>query len=69
MLLYLVKHSHPDLSNAVRELTKVLDGATEAHWLALMRVIKYTFETNNYCLKLRPNMEDENYTIEAYSDS
>jgi hypothetical protein len=32
MLLYLVKHSRPDISNAVRELTKVLDGATSAHW-------------------------------------
>jgi hypothetical protein len=31
MLLYLVKHSRPDISNAVRELTKVLDGATNAH--------------------------------------
>jgi hypothetical protein len=31
MLLYLVKHSRPDISNAVRELTKVLDGATLAH--------------------------------------
>jgi hypothetical protein len=32
MLLYLVKHSRPDISNAVRELTKVLEGATNAHW-------------------------------------
>jgi hypothetical protein len=31
MLLYLVKHSRPNLANAVRELSKVLDGATEAH--------------------------------------
>ena len=45
MLLYLVKHSRPDLSNAVRELTKVLDGATEAHWKAMVRVIKYVFQT------------------------
>jgi hypothetical protein len=31
MLLYLAKHSRPDISNAVRELTKVLDGANNAH--------------------------------------
>ncbi len=28
MLLYLIKHSRPDIANAVRECTKVLDGAT-----------------------------------------
>ena len=30
MLLWLVKHSRPDIANAVRELTKVLDGASAA---------------------------------------
>jgi hypothetical protein len=30
-VLYLAKHSRPAISNAVRELTKVLDGATNAH--------------------------------------
>jgi hypothetical protein len=69
MLLYLIKHSRPDLSNAVRELTKVLDGATEGHWLAMLRVVKYTLETKNYVLKIHPSMEQEGYTIEAYSDS
>ena len=29
MLLYLVKHSRPDIANCVRELSKVLDGPTE----------------------------------------
>ena len=29
MLLYLVKHSRPDIENPVRELSKVLDGATQ----------------------------------------
>ena len=30
-LLYLLKHSRPDLSNSVCELTKVMDGANKAH--------------------------------------
>ena len=30
MLLYLVKHSRPDIANCVRELSKVLDGPSEA---------------------------------------
>ena len=29
MLLYLVKHSRPDIANATRELSKSMDGATE----------------------------------------
>jgi hypothetical protein len=36
MLLYLVKRSRPEISDAVRELTKVLDGATSAHWKAMI---------------------------------
>jgi Reverse transcriptase (RNA-dependent DNA polymerase) len=39
MLLYLVKHSRPDISNATRELSKVGDGATQAHWKQLLRAI------------------------------
>jgi hypothetical protein len=31
MLLYLVKHSRPDIANEVRELSKVADGATTSH--------------------------------------
>jgi len=30
MLLYLVKYARPDIANAVRELTKCMDGATMA---------------------------------------
>jgi hypothetical protein len=40
ILLYLVKHSRPDISNAVRELSKVADGATPGHWNTMTRLIK-----------------------------
>jgi hypothetical protein len=30
MLLYLVKHSRPNIANAIQELSKVMDGATPA---------------------------------------
>jgi hypothetical protein len=56
MLLYLINNSLPDLSNAVSKLTKVLDGATEGHWLAMLRVVKYTLETRNYVLKIHPSI-------------
>jgi hypothetical protein len=47
MLLCLVKHSIPDIANAVRELSKVTDGATDAHWKALLRVEKYVLSMEN----------------------
>ena len=68
MLLYLVKHSRPDLSNSVRELAKVMDGATEAHWKDMMRAIKYVIDTKEFCLLLK---EDDTKAglIEAFCDS
>lgn len=68
MLLYLIKHSRPDLSNSIRELTKVLDGATPAHWKAMLRVIKYVFDTKMYALKLKPNTNDK-IILKGISDS
>ena len=47
MLLYLVKYSRPDLSNTVRELSKVNSGATSEHVRSLVRVIKFKLDTRN----------------------
>ena len=44
-LLYLLKHSRHDLSNNVRELSKVMDGATKVHMKMLRRVIKFVIDT------------------------
>lgn len=69
MLLYLVKHSRPDLSNAVRELSKVADGATEAHWKSLMRTIQYVFQTPNFGLRIQPKHHKRLFYLEGLSDS
>ncbi len=50
-LLYLVKHSRPDLLNSVRELSKVMDGANEGPMKAMLRAIKYVEVTRNLRLK------------------
>jgi hypothetical protein len=47
MLLYWVKHSLPDISNSVREFSKVAAGANEAHFNALLRTIKYFIDTEH----------------------
>ena len=54
MLLWLVKHSRPDIANCVRELSKVLDGTTEAAYKEMLRVIKYVLDTKNLGLKIEP---------------
>ena len=70
MLLYLVKHSRPEISNAVRELSKVGDGATKSHWKDLMRTIKYVIDTKDRGLKIRPLYPDNStYTLEGITDS
>ena len=70
MLLYLVKHSRPDIANAVRELSKVADGATPGHWKALIRVVKYILDTSNLALKIKPKMQTEHlFHMEGISDS
>jgi hypothetical protein len=70
MLMYLVKHSRPDLSNAVRELTKILDVAAPAHWKALIHVVKYVLDTKLLALKLQPKFKlDKSFILEGFSDS
>jgi hypothetical protein len=74
MLLYLVKHSRPDISNAVRELSKVADGATYSHWKALLRTIKYVLDTKNEALTISPRLQvtpknPQGFYLEGISDS
>ena len=68
-LLYLLKHSRPDLSNSVRELTKVMDGANAAHLKALYRAIKYVKQTQHLKLRLKPMETKDTWTMKAYCDS
>ncbi len=57
MLLYLIKHSRPDIANAVCECTKVLDGAMEYAYHEMLRIIKYVFDTKDYGLRIEPIYE------------
>jgi hypothetical protein len=66
MLLYLVKLSRPDVSNAVRELSKVMDGATSDHVEMLHRVIKFVLITRERGVLINPNLERE---VHAFVDS
>jgi hypothetical protein len=69
MLLYLVKHSRPDIAYTVRELPKDADGATANHWNEMIHVIKYVLDTENYGLKLKPSKNKDGFYLEGVSDS
>ena len=71
MLLYLVKHSRPDIANAVRELSKVMDGPTPAAMKELKRVIKFVLDTKDYGLNMAPKSQEDNtkWTLQVYTDS
>jgi hypothetical protein len=71
MLLYLVKHSRPDISNAVRELSKSMDGASLAAFKELKRVIKFVLDTKTMGLKMNPKITTDisEWDIVVYTDS
>ena len=54
MLLYLVKHSCPDLANVTRELSKENDHVNPAAYNELLHVIKYFLNIKNLGLKIEP---------------
>jgi hypothetical protein len=69
MLLYLVKYSRPDISNSFRELSKVADGATEAHFKALLHTVKYVIDPEHLGLLLQPKLNEDGFYLEGISDS
>ena len=70
MLLYLVKHSRPDIANAVRELTKVLDCPTLIAMKEMKRIIKFVLDTKTFGLKIHPRKpKDECWDMICYTDS
>jgi hypothetical protein len=69
MFLYLVKHSCPDISNSVRDLSKAADGATENRFKALLRTLKYVLGTEDHGLRLPPKFNNDGFYLEEKSDS
>ena len=71
MLLYLVKHSRPDISNAVRELTKVvMDKATHKDLQEMLRIVKHVLDTKDLGLRIEPKVQNTLiWTMIMWSDS
>ena len=70
MLMYLIKHSRPDIMNAVRELAKVLGKATIAAYKEMLRCIKFVIDTKSKGLKVIPETsKGKPWVLEVFSDS
>jgi hypothetical protein len=71
MLLYLVIHSRPNITNVVWELSKVMDGATPAALKELKRVIKFVLDNQMLGLKIKPKKIEnmEQWEMVIYMDS
>ena len=68
-LLYLTKHSRPDITNPVRELSKSMDGASMAHVPEMYRVINFALEMKTLGLRMVPTFKDGIWKLEALSNS
>ena len=57
-LLYLTKHSRPDITNPVRDLSKSMDGASMAHVTEMYRAINLVLEMKTLGLRMVPIFKD-----------
>ena len=68
-LLYLTKHSRPDITIPVRELSKSMDGASMTHVTEMYRVINFVLETKTLVLRMVSIFKDGIWKLAALSDS
>ena len=70
VLLYLLKHTCPDIANDARELSKSLDCLCTAAYKEMLHVIKFVLDTRNLAIKFDPTeLINYGWIVLAYSDS
>ena len=67
-LLYLTKHSRPDICNPVRELSKTMDAPAPAHLKEMYKVIRHVLSTKGYGLKFELRKDIIKWALKALSD-
>ena len=68
-IMFLIKHSRPDLMSAVRELSKVLGKATRAAYKELLCCAKFVIGTKNKGLRIDPHPVENEWELVVFSDS
>ena len=68
-LIYLTKHSRPDICNPVRELSKTMDAPAPVHLKEMYKVIRNVLSTKGYGLKFEPRKDIIKWALKALSYS
>ena len=68
-LLYLTKHSRPDICNPVRELSKTMDAPDPVHLKEMYKVIRFVLSTKDYGRKFELRKDMKKWSLKALSDS
>ena len=68
-LLYLTKHSRPDFSNPVRELSKTMDAPAPARLKEMYKLIRFVLSTKDYGLKFKLIKSIRKWVLKTLSDS
>ena len=68
-LLYLTKHSRPDICNPVRELSKTIDAPAPVHLKEMYKVIRHVLSRRGHGLKFELRKDIKKWALKAQSDS
>ena len=68
-LLYLTRHSRPDICNQVRELSKTMDAPVPVHVKEMYKVIRHVVSTRGHGLKFELRKDIMKWALKALSDS
>ena len=68
-LLYLTKHSRPDIFNPVRKLSKTMDAPAPAHLKEMYKLIRFVVSTKDYGQKSKLIKSIRKWVPKALSDS
>ena len=68
-LLYLTKHSRPDICNPAGELSITMDAPVPAHSKEMYKVIRHVLSTKGYGLKFELRKDIMKWALKALSDS
>ena len=67
-LLYLTKHTRPDICNPVRELSKTMDARVPVHLKEMYKVIRHVLSTKGYGVKFEIRKDMIKWALKALSD-
>ena len=67
--MYLTKHSRPNNTHPVRELSKTMDAPAPAHLKEMYKLIRFVLSTKDYGLKFKLIKSVRKLVLKALSDS